>query len=152
MVLLSTPKSGGLAAAPPTAVPHLVAAGGILGVLFMFRTWTLHILDMILAWSRGLPALREKNVYLKGAMICSYQNHFTYCLQQLCLVLSVVRTEKVMGLMDAGLYAPTSEEHFDDDLPVHGDMPASMNGVYVRVGPVRLKSKYENVEHCACLT
>ena len=45
-----------------------------------------------------------------------------------------------MGLVAAGLYAPTSEEHFDDDLPVHGDMPASMNGVYVRVGPVRLKS------------
>jgi hypothetical protein len=68
MVLLSTPKSGGLAGAPPTAVPHLVAAGGILGVLFMFRTWTLHILDVLLAWARGLPALREKNVYLKGAM------------------------------------------------------------------------------------
>jgi carotenoid cleavage dioxygenase-like enzyme len=38
----------------------------------------------------------------------------------------------------AGLYAPTSEEHFDSELPVHGDMPPSMNGVYVRVGPVRL--------------
>ena len=84
-MLLSTPKSGGLAAAPPTAVPHLVAAGGILGVLFMFRTWTLHILDMILAYCRGLPALREKNVYLKGATVCSCQHHLTYCLQQLSL-------------------------------------------------------------------
>jgi Retinal pigment epithelial membrane protein len=53
--------------------------------------------------------------------------------------------------MAAGLYAPTSEEHFDDDLPVHGDMPASMNGVYVRVGPVRLKIDDEVVEHCAFL-
>lgn len=35
-----------------------------------------------------------------------------------------------------GLYAPTSKENFDSDLPVLGDMPPSMNGVYVRVGPV----------------
>ena len=79
MVLLSTPKAGGIAAVPPTAVPHLVVAGGILGVLLMFRTWTLHILDIVLAYCRGLPAMREKNVYLKGATICFYQNHFTYC-------------------------------------------------------------------------
>lgn len=88
-----------MGATPPAAVSHLVTASGVLGFLYVFRTWTLHILDVALAWARGLPALREKNVYLKG------------------------------------LYAPTSEEHFDDDLPVHGDMPASMNGVYVRVGP-----------------
>ena len=79
MVLLSTPQSGGMAAAPPTAVPHLVAAGGILGVIFMFRTWTLHILDTLLAWCRGLPAMREKNVYLKGAILHVYQFHFTFC-------------------------------------------------------------------------
>ena len=30
-------------------------------------------------------------------------------------------------------------------------MPASMNGVYVRVGPVRFNINGLNVEHCACL-
>ncbi len=35
----------------------------------------------------------------------------------------------------AGLYAPTSEEHCDEDLYISGSMPPSVSGVYVRVGP-----------------
>lgn len=44
-----------------------------MALLFAFRTWVLHLLDVALAWCRGLPALREKNAYLKGAachMMC----------------------------------------------------------------------------------
>ena len=92
MVLLSTPKSGGMAVAPSATVSNLVTASGILGLLFVFRTWMFHILDVALAWCRGLPAMREKNVYLQGAPRAS-QGCFLVHRPPLCLYQSAKHTK-----------------------------------------------------------
>lgn len=130
MVLLSTPKTGALGALPPAAVSNIATAGGFVALLFWFRTWILHVLDVALAWCRGMPRLRAKNAYLQGAGLL--QQPFSACAG----VGSLLQLLTPVTCFMAGLYAPTSEEHGDQDLPVRGDMPPSMNGVYVRVGPV----------------
>jgi len=39
------------------------------------------------------------------------------------------------GPMVTGVFAPVFEEYVLDDLPVEGEIPADLNGVYLRNGP-----------------
>ncbi len=41
------------------------------------------------------------------------------------------------------------DEHFDEDLPVRGSIPLSLNGVYVRVGPNPYHRPIGNYHWCA---
>ena len=66
MVLLSGPKAG-IDSIPSGAVRTAATASGVVALLWWFRTWLLHVLDVALAWARGLPAERQKNAYLQGA-------------------------------------------------------------------------------------
>ncbi len=66
MVLLSGPK-GGIAGLSSEAVRTVTTAGGLIALFWWCRVWVMHVLDVVVAWARGLPAVREKNVYLKGA-------------------------------------------------------------------------------------
>jgi carotenoid cleavage dioxygenase len=86
----------------------------------------------------GLSPEAVRSATTAGGLVALFWWFRLYLLHTLDLVVSWARglpacREKNEYLK--GLYAPTHEEHCDEDLPVSGTMPPSLDGVYVRVGP-----------------
>ena len=64
MMLLNTGPKTGLA---PDLVRQVTTVSGIVALLWWLRASLFHLLDVALSYARGLPTLRDKNTYLKGA-------------------------------------------------------------------------------------